>query len=69
MGHGPGDCFYPVHKRLARRIKRHGLSALISCLLVILGPVVLAIALGLLQAFDKQNDEARIGARQSSVAH
>src|SRR6185503_12904558 len=28
--------FYPVHKRLAKRIKRPGLSALLSCLLVIL---------------------------------
>ncbi|HET9710903.1 MAG TPA: AI-2E family transporter [Pyrinomonadaceae bacterium] len=28
--------FYPVHKRLARRIKRRGLTALLSCLLVIL---------------------------------
>jgi len=28
--------FYPVHKRLAKRIKRPGLSALVSCLLVIL---------------------------------
>ena len=28
--------FYPVHKRLARRIKRRGLAALLSCLLVIL---------------------------------
>jgi predicted PurR-regulated permease PerM len=36
---------------------------------IVLGPVVLAIALGLLQAFDKQNDEALIGARQSSLAH
>lgn len=28
--------FYPVHKRLAIRIRRRGLSALLSCLLVIL---------------------------------
>lgn len=28
--------FYPVHKRLAARIKRRGLSALLSCLLVVL---------------------------------
>jgi predicted PurR-regulated permease PerM len=28
--------FYPVHKRLARRIKRRGLSALLSCVLVVL---------------------------------
>lgn len=28
--------FYPIHRRLAKRIKRPGLSALLSCLLVIL---------------------------------
>ena len=28
--------FYPIHKRLAVRIRRRGLSALISCLLVVL---------------------------------
>ncbi len=28
--------FYPVHKRLAGKIKRRGLSALVSCLLVVL---------------------------------
>ena len=28
--------FYPIHKRLAMRIKRRGLSALLSCLLVVL---------------------------------
>ena len=28
--------FYPIHKRLAVRIKRRGLSALISCLLVVI---------------------------------
>ncbi|MGH9971385.1 MAG: AI-2E family transporter [Pyrinomonadaceae bacterium] len=29
-------CFYPVHRRLEKRIKRSSLSALLSCLLVIL---------------------------------
>jgi predicted PurR-regulated permease PerM len=36
--------FYPIHRRLTQRLKREGLSALISCLLVILTilvPVVL----------------------------
>lgn len=41
--------FYPIHKRLAKRIKRPGLSALLSCLLVILIVIVpfafLAVAL------------------------
>ena len=40
--------FYPIHKRLAVRIKRRGLSALISCLLVVilivLPPTVLTVA-------------------------
>lgn len=42
--------FYPVHKRLAIRIKRRGLSALVSCLLVVLIVVlpllILTLALG-----------------------
>ena len=36
--------FYPVHKRLAKKIRRRGLSALLSCLLVII-VIVLPLAL------------------------
>jgi predicted PurR-regulated permease PerM len=36
--------FYPVHKRLAKKIRRRGLSALLSCLLVVV-VVVLPLAL------------------------
>jgi predicted PurR-regulated permease PerM len=36
--------FYPVHKRLAKKIRRRGVSALLSCLLVII-VIVLPLAL------------------------
>ena len=57
--------FYPVHKRLANKVKRRGLSALVSSVLVI---VVLAITLGLLQTFKQENDEAQdMSAQRSSL--
>src|SRR5215213_2832671 len=37
--------FYPVHRRLAERIRRPGLSALVSCLLVVLVVVLPQIVL------------------------
>ena len=40
--------FYPVHKRLAHRIKRPGLRALVSCLLVVL---IIVLPLTLLTTF------------------
>src|SRR5262245_16375129 len=39
--------FYPVHKRIAQRIGRPGLSALVSCILVI---VIVLLPLGFLIA-------------------
>ena len=67
MGGGAGDCFYPIHKRLANKVKRRGLSALVSSVLVIV-MVVLAITLGLLQTFKQENDEAEdMSAQRSSL--
>jgi len=47
--------FYPVHKQLENRIQRRGLLG------IVLGPVVLAITLGLLQTFQKQQEDTQSG--------
>lgn len=56
--------FYPVHKRLARRINRPSLAALVSCLLVIL-IIVIPVALIALAVLNELSNA--LGAVQAGV--
>jgi len=54
--------FYPVHKRLAGKIKRRGLTALLSCFLV-----VLVVVLPLTNPYDRPGRGTGKGSSKSAI--